>query len=116
MHRLISSTQALYYVGTGIWPVADMQSFMAVTGPKTDLWLVETVGLLAAAIGAGTAYAAIIGKFDKPLLLLLLCAAAAFLYTDLYYFFSGVISFMYLPDAVFQLVFIIAHVTRFRRA
>jgi hypothetical protein len=29
-----------------------MRSFLAVTGPKTDLWLVKSVGILIAVIGA----------------------------------------------------------------
>jgi hypothetical protein len=44
--------QAAYYCLTGIWPLLHLASFEAVTGPKTDDWLVKMVGLLAAVIGA----------------------------------------------------------------
>ena len=35
---------------TGIWPLLDIESFQDVTGSKTDLWLVRTVGVLVAVI------------------------------------------------------------------
>ena len=50
--------QGLYYVLSGLWPLAHMRSFTAVTGPKTDLWLVKTAGLLIASIGASLLAAA----------------------------------------------------------
>ncbi len=42
-----------YYAATGLWPFLHMRSFEAVTGPKTDHWLVQTVGLLVGTLGAG---------------------------------------------------------------
>src|SRR3954451_22462608 len=42
--------QGVYFAATGIWPIVDMRSFEAVTGPKVDKWLVRTVGLLVAAV------------------------------------------------------------------
>ncbi|VTR52312.1 Uncharacterised protein [Sphingobacterium thalpophilum] len=48
---MIQKIQGIYYCLTGIWPVIHISSFMAVTGPKTDLWLVKMVGLLSLAIG-----------------------------------------------------------------
>ena len=50
--------QGLYYLVTGLWPLIHLASFEAVTGPKTDDWLVKMVGLLAAAIGAALLTAA----------------------------------------------------------
>jgi hypothetical protein len=49
--RSMIAAQGLYYILTGLWPVVSMQSFELVTGPKTDDWLVQTVGLLLAVIG-----------------------------------------------------------------
>jgi hypothetical protein len=48
-----ATTQAAYYLMTGLWPLFHRRSFEAVTGPKTDYWLVRTVGVLVAAIGGG---------------------------------------------------------------
>ena len=44
--------QAGFYLVTGLWPLAHMPSFERITGPKLDDWLVYTVGLLLASIGA----------------------------------------------------------------
>ena len=50
--------QAAFYVSTGVWPLLHRRSFERVTGPKTDFWLAQTVGLIVAAIGIGLAQAA----------------------------------------------------------
>lgn len=47
----LARIQGVYFLLSGVWPLADINSFMAVTGPKTDLWLVRTVGVLVASIG-----------------------------------------------------------------
>ncbi len=45
-------TQALYLLITGIWPLIDDGTFQLVSGPKRARWLVETVGVVVAVIGA----------------------------------------------------------------
>jgi len=50
--RPLALTQGAYFVATGIWPLVHMPSFLRVTGPKHDLWLVRTVGALIAVAGA----------------------------------------------------------------
>ena len=57
--RQVASVQAAFYVGTGVWPLMHRRSFEWVTGPKTDFWLAQTVGLTVAAIGIGLAQAGI---------------------------------------------------------
>jgi hypothetical protein len=47
----IALAQGVYYFLTGLWPLLDIGSFLQVTGPKNDVWLVHTVGLLIAVIG-----------------------------------------------------------------
>ena len=46
----LSILQGIYYLITGIWPLIHIGSFMKITGPKTDRWLVKTVGVLLAVI------------------------------------------------------------------
>jgi hypothetical protein len=50
--RLVCGVQAFHYLITGIWPLLHMPSYLEVTGPKTDLWLVRCVGALTAVIGS----------------------------------------------------------------
>ena len=56
--RHVAAVQAAFYLSTGIWPLFHRRSFERVTGPKTDFWLAQTVGILVAATGVGLAHAA----------------------------------------------------------
>src|SRR5687768_11374561 len=48
---VVAFVQGVYFLVTGVWPLAHMRSFLAVTGPKVDLWLVKTVGVIVGVIG-----------------------------------------------------------------
>lgn len=48
---VVAALQGLFYLATGVWPLIHIDSFLAVTGSKTDLWLVYTVGLLVSVVG-----------------------------------------------------------------
>ncbi len=48
----LARVQGAYYVASGLWPLVHLPSFLAVTGPKAEHWLVRTVGLLTTVIGA----------------------------------------------------------------
>jgi len=54
----IAAAQSALFIMSGLWPVVHLKSFEAVTGPKREGWLVKTVGLLVASVGAGLALAA----------------------------------------------------------
>jgi hypothetical protein len=95
--------QAGYYGVTGIWPLLHLPSFEAVTGPKTDDWLVHMVGLLAAAIGTVLGAATAQNRVRSPdVVLLAITSAAAFAAIDVWYGLSGRISRIYLADALVQ--------------
>src|SRR4051794_7734593 len=98
--------QGLYYVATGIWPLVSLPSFELVTGPKTDHWLVRTVGLLAAAIGIALLAGARRERPTSETLVLSATSATAFAIVDLVYPLTRRISAIYLADAVPQLAFI----------
>ena len=48
----IALAHTLYFVLGGLWAILGRRSFETVTGPKTDYWLVRTVGGLLVATGA----------------------------------------------------------------
>jgi hypothetical protein len=50
--RALAAGQGAWFVATGVWPLLHEASFEAVTGPKRERWLVETVGGLAASVGS----------------------------------------------------------------
>ncbi|HKY33204.1 MAG TPA: hypothetical protein VJV23_11755 [Candidatus Polarisedimenticolia bacterium] len=102
--RLLLALQGIYYLLTGIWPLVDIASFQAVTGPKQDLWLVRTVGVLVAVIG-GSLLAAARGCQEPGAAVLLLAAGSALglAAIDVRYALTGVISPVYLADAAAEL-------------
>lgn len=102
----LALAQGLYYVLTGLWPVVHMRSFLAMSGPKTDLWLVKTVGLLIAVIGG--ALIAARGDPGAPRLILAAGAAFALAAIDIVYAVKGVISRVYLLDALVEGAFLFA--------
>jgi hypothetical protein len=92
--------QGIYFIVTGIWPVLHIHSFMAVTGGKTDIWLVKMVGLLAATIGIYLIYSV----RQQPAKLLGILSAFSFGIIDVYYVYQKTISPIYLVDAFIELI------------
>ena len=103
--------QGVYFMATGLWPVAHMASFEAITGPKTDDWLVKMVGLLAFVIGLTLYSAARRRSLTKEILVLAIGSAMAFTIIDLWYALAGRISLVYLGDAVVETALVAALLT-----
>ncbi len=97
--RALSIGHGAYYLLTGLWPLVSIDSFQAVTGGKTDLWLVKTVGLLIAAVGASILFSS--RGHDPGVETVVLGAGSALALgaVDVWYALSGVISKVYLLDA-----------------
>lgn len=104
--RIILTVQSVHYLLTGLWPLVHVNSFMEVTGYRTDLWLVKTVSVLTVAI----AIAFIVDLWSKEsstaIAILSVIAAMGFLGIDLYYCLTDEIHPIYLVDAVVQLAFV----------
>ena len=100
--------QGIYYTLTGVWPLVHMRSFLAVTGPKTDLWLVKTVGVLVAVIGVVIALAWWRGRVTDEVALLAVGSAAGLMAIDVVYVVKRVIPPIYLADAAAEALLIIA--------
>jgi hypothetical protein len=105
--RKVLAVQGVYYLITGIWPLLSMRSFEAVTGPKTDDWLVQTVGVLAAAIGATLIYSILLKAPSREAVFLSIVSAAGFLAVDVIFVSLGRISAIYLVDAVVQIILLL---------
>jgi len=103
--KSVSLFQAVYYLATGIWPVAHIQSFVEVSGPKVDLWLVKMVGLLTVSIGLTLFYAAF--SHPRTALLLGIVSAMSYCFIDIYYSLNKVIPHIYLADAIIEAIIII---------
>jgi hypothetical protein len=102
----VALTQGVYFVATGVWPLVSIRTFMRVTGPKTDLWLVKTVGILVTVVGATILCAAFREQIDLEILVLAVGSAAALTAIDVIYVAKRVIAPIYLADAVLEIAFI----------
>jgi hypothetical protein len=99
----VALVQGVYYLAAGLWPIVDIDSFQSVTGPKTDLWLVRTVGALVTVIGLVLISAARRRRVTDEILLLGLSSALALTAIDVIYALSGRISVIYLADAAAEI-------------
>lgn len=102
--------QASYILITAIWPIADIESFMKITGYKQDTWLVKTVGALLIPVAASLYSHLRAGADRRPAIILGSLTAVAFACVDFYYAFTDVISDIYLVDGVIELFFLAAWV------
>lgn len=104
----LALVQGAYFLITGIWPIIHINSFMAVTGPKTDLWLVKTVGVLVGVIGLGLIASWMIQRITFPLVLHAAGSALGLCFINVIYVWKGVISPIYLLDSVVEIIFVIS--------
>lgn len=111
----VALVQGGFYVFTGVWALVDLDSFMAVTGPKTDLWLVKTVGALVTVIGGVLLTAGWRRRVTRDILLLGIGAALSLATIDMVYVSAGRISKIYLLDAVAEVGLAIAWALAKRR-
>ena len=98
--RNVAFVQGAYFLLTGLWPILSIDTFQAVTGPKTDLWLVYTVGAMAAFIGSALLLAAANRRLTAEVAFLGIGSAAALAAIDVIFVVRGVLSWVYLVDAV----------------
>ena len=99
-YRRVAAVQGAYFVLTGLWPLFGINSFQAVTGLKMDLWLVYTVGCLVTAVGAALLMAAFSGRTTPEIIVLAIGSAVALAGIDVVFVLRGVISWVYLLDAI----------------
>lgn len=105
----MAALHAVYYLTTGLWPLLHRSSFERVTGPKTDFWLAQTVGVTVAAIGLGLAQAASRARPPAPeLRTIALTTAAGLALVDVLFVARRRISPVYLLDATAEAALIAA--------
>ncbi|HEX3773341.1 MAG TPA: hypothetical protein VHV51_02695 [Polyangiaceae bacterium] len=109
----VSGLQGAYFVATGLWPLLHMRSFLSVTGPKTDLWLVRSFGLLVTAVGLALLHACVT-RAPRSALPFGLSTAAALILAD--FLASHAVSLAYLLDVVPEVFFIGAWLFVLRRS
>jgi hypothetical protein len=105
--------QGLYYFLTGFWPILHMKSFILVTGPKVELWLVKVFGMLIAVAGICMLIGGLQRKYNTPLFTLGILGAIGFIIFEIFYVWTETIPSIYLADAAFQFVLLLGWVMTF---
>ena len=106
--RALAAGQGAYFLVTGLWPLVSLRTFYAVTGPKTDGWLVQTVGSMIACIGSTLLLGARRRMVEPEVRWLATSSAAALMAVDVLFVGQRRISRIYLADAVAELGLIAA--------
>jgi len=104
--RLIALLQGGYWFITGVWPLLHLPSFLWVTGPKEDIWLLYTVSVLISVIGGVLLLAGLRRHVSLEIKWLGMGGAAGLAGIDIYYALNDVIWDVYLLDAVAEVLII----------
>lgn len=99
--------QGIYFVVAGAWPLVHMASFEAVTGPKTDDWLVRTVGVLVLVVGVVLLASALRLRVPAEVALLAAGSALGLAAIEVVFATRDVISDVYLLDAAAEAVLVL---------
>ncbi len=105
---IVAAGQGAYFALTGLWALVSIRTFQMVTGPKTDLWLVKTVGALVGVIGGVLGLAASRRRVEPEIVLLGVGSAASLGTVDMIYVARKRIAPIYLLDALAELLLIAA--------
>jgi hypothetical protein len=101
---LLLWAQGAYFAITGLWPLFHYPSFEKVTGPKTDVWLVKTVGALVSVIGLLLLRAAVYREINMSTVIAGAGSAFALMMIDIVYVSNRVIRPVYLADAIVEMI------------
>jgi hypothetical protein len=107
LFRALLWTQGTYILITAIWPIVHIKSFMDVTGYKTDIWLVKTVGALLIPIGVSLLAHLFLAADRRLAIILGALTAIAFICIDFYYALTDVIPDIYLADGIIEGAFLL---------
>lgn len=103
----LAIAQGSYYLATGLWPILHMPSFEMVTGPKTDDWLVKTVGAMIAVVGGVLLVSGLDDGPSDDLKMVAIGSTAALTIVDVTYVARGRISSIYLLDAAAEIALMV---------
>lgn len=108
VYRWLLWIQGSYTLITALWAIVDIDSFMKVTGPKTDIWLIKTVSVVLAAIGITLLAHASAKETNKlPAAILGMTTALGLAIIDFYYSGNDVISMVYAIDGAVEVLFFV---------
>ncbi len=103
--KVLLSVQGSYTLITAVWPLINIQSFMVITGPKTDIWLVKTVAVVLLPIALLLLLHLLRPTDPIHLIVVGLTCSIGLAAIDFYYSIKGTISWVYAVDGVLEFVF-----------
>lgn len=101
---LAAAAHGLFFLVTGLWPIVRLDTFESITGPKKDHALVITEGWLLAVIGTVLLVAAVRRRVGLEMFVLGIGTGLALLILDVVFVIKGAIPFVYLLDAVAEML------------
>src|SRR5215208_1764710 len=107
LYKILLCVEGIYILLTALWGLIDIKSFMQVTGPKTDIWLVKTVSVLLLPLVACIFFALFFKMDPLAVILILIIASAGLAFIDFYYTSIHTIKWVYALDGIAQLIFIL---------
>jgi hypothetical protein len=110
--RPVLVAQGAYYVATGVLPFVSRRAFEAVTGPKKEWWLVQTVGALVTVVGGALIAGAARDRVTPELAAVAAGCAGSLAGIDVVYVAKGRIAPSYLADAAVQVALLAAGARR----
>jgi hypothetical protein len=98
--------QGIYILLTALWGLIDIDSFMQVTGKKTDIWLVKTVSVLLLGISC-LLFCNVLSKMPVlPVIITAIITSAGLAFIDFYYTSNGTIKWVYAIDGILETMFL----------
>lgn len=105
IYKTAGLIQGTYTLLTALWALIDINSFMEVTGPKSDTWLVKTVAVLLIPIGICFLAGLYLKSESLIVILVGITSSAGLAFIDFYYTTKGTIKWIYLVDGYLQILF-----------
>lgn len=106
VYKLMSAIQGIYTLLTSVWALVHIESFMKVTGPKNDIWLVKTVAVLLIPIGLSFLFARHVRRDHWIVVMVGITSCIGLACIDFYYTSNHTIRWIYSIDGMLQLVFL----------
>jgi len=107
LFNFVVVAQGVYILVTALWGLLHIESFMAITGPKTDIWLVKTVSAVLVPIGATLLLYRFFSTDVRPAIALGGLSSLSLIPIDFYYALNNVISDIYMADGIIQLIILL---------
>lgn len=100
--------QGVYFGCTALWPVLHIHSFMLVTGFKTDIWLVKSVSVLLLGLSVLILSTAFNGRsVSLSVIAAIIISSGGLAMVEFIYYFNGTLRWVYLADAILEVLFVL---------